>query len=297
VPGLIPGASTGKGLGLEFLRHVERCSVLVHVLDTATLEPHRDPLSDLDTIEAELAAYGGLDDRPRLVVLNKIDVPDGRDLADIVRPELEARGLESLEVSAATHEGLRPLVLRLASLVEEYRDGQSLAAAPRIVLRPKAVNESTFTVVETGEQQYLVTGTKPERWVRQTAFDNDEAVGYLGDRLAKLGVEAELAKMGAKSGAEVTVGAGPDGVTFDWEPTLGEAAAIEALAGPRGTDKRVADSLRLTRAERDARYAARRDGSGLTDEEISAEEKAFAAASGANAGLDVELVDEYGNRG
>jgi GTP-binding protein len=183
-------------------------------------------------------------------------------------------------------------VLRLASLVEEYRTGQSLAAAPRIVLRPKAVNESTFTVVETGEQQYLVTGTKPERWVRQTAFDNDEAVGYLGDRLAKLGVEAELAKMGAKSGAEVTVGAGPDGVTFDWEPTLGEAAAVEALAGPRGTDKRLADSLRLTRAERDARYAARRDGSGLTDEEISAEEKAFAAAS-----EDAGLVDEYGNRG
>src|SRR2546423_5911607 len=75
VPGLIPGASQGKGLGLEFLRHVERCAVLVHVLDFATIEPGRDPVSDLDTIEAELAAYGGLADRPRLVALNKIDVP------------------------------------------------------------------------------------------------------------------------------------------------------------------------------------------------------------------------------
>src|SRR5438067_10059783 len=107
VPGLIPGASEGKGLGLEFLRHVERCSVLVHVLDCATLEPGRDPLSDLDVIEAELAAYRvdpgmvPLLERPRLVVLNKVDVPEARDLAELVRPDLEARGLEVFEVSAA----------------------------------------------------------------------------------------------------------------------------------------------------------------------------------------------------
>src|SRR6195952_5461782 len=97
VPGLIPGASSGRGLGLEFLRHVERCSVLVHVLDCATLDPGRDPISDLDALEAELSAYGGLEDRPRLVVLNKTDVPDGRDLADLVRPDLAARGLETFE--------------------------------------------------------------------------------------------------------------------------------------------------------------------------------------------------------
>ncbi len=96
VPGLIPGASEGKGLGLEFLRHVERCSVLVHVLDCATLEPGRDPLSDLDVIEAELAAYRvdegmvPLLERPRVVVLNKVDVPDAKDLAEMVRPDLEA---------------------------------------------------------------------------------------------------------------------------------------------------------------------------------------------------------------
>ena len=92
VPGLIPGASEGKGLGLEFLRHIERCAVLVHVLDCATLEPGRDPLTDLDVIEAELAQYGGLADRPRLVVLNKIDVPEARELADLVTPILEERG-------------------------------------------------------------------------------------------------------------------------------------------------------------------------------------------------------------
>src|SRR3954470_5320703 len=97
VPGLIPGASQGKGLGLEFLRHVERCEVLVHVVDCATLEPGRDPLSDIDAIEAELAAYGGLTDRPRVVVLNKIDVPDARDLADIVRPDMARRGWPTFE--------------------------------------------------------------------------------------------------------------------------------------------------------------------------------------------------------
>ena len=92
VPGLIEGASEGKGLGLEFLRHVERCSALLHVLDCATLEPGRDPLSDLDVILAELAAYPVPDgqvpllERPQLIALNKIDVPEGRELADFVRP-------------------------------------------------------------------------------------------------------------------------------------------------------------------------------------------------------------------
>ena len=98
VPGLIPGASSGRGLGLEFLRHIERCSVLVHVLDCATEEPGRDPVSDLDALEAELAAYADatgprMADRPRLAVLNKIDVPEARELADLVRPALEERGI------------------------------------------------------------------------------------------------------------------------------------------------------------------------------------------------------------
>ena len=92
VPGLIEGASEGRGLGHDFLRHIERCAALVHVLDMATMEPGRDPVSDLDVIETELSRYGGLEDRPRLVALNKIDVPDGRDMADIVIDELRGPG-------------------------------------------------------------------------------------------------------------------------------------------------------------------------------------------------------------
>ena len=82
VPGLIEGATEGRGLGHDFLRHIERCAALVHVIDTATMEPGRNPVDDLDVIEGELGRYGGLEDRPRLVALNKIDVPDGAEIAD-----------------------------------------------------------------------------------------------------------------------------------------------------------------------------------------------------------------------
>ncbi|AGP57874.1 GTPase ObgE [Streptomyces rapamycinicus] len=234
VPGLIPGASQGKGLGLEFLRHVERCSVLVHVLDTAALESERDPLTDLDVIEAELAQYGGLDDRPRVVVLNKVDIPDGKDLADIIRPDLEARGYQVLEASAVAHLGLKELSFALAKIVAEAREAKPKDEATRIVIRPKAVDDAGFRVVAE-EGFYRVLGEKPERWVRQTDFANDEAVGYLADRLARLGVEEELMKAGAHSGDEVVIGPEDDAVVFDWEPSLATGAE---MLGRRGEDHR-----------------------------------------------------------
>ncbi|MEV6009965.1 GTPase ObgE [Streptomyces sp. NPDC051976] len=235
VPGLIPGASQGKGLGLEFLRHVERCSVLVHVLDTATLESDRDPASDLDTIEEELRAYGGgLEDRPRLVVLNKIDVPDGRDLAEMIKPELEGRGYQVFEVSAVAHEGLRELSFALAKIVAETRAARPVEESTRVVIRPAAVDDAGFTVTADGEL-FRVRGEKPERWVRQTDFSNDEAVGYLADRLNRLGVEDELLKAGAKAGDAVVIGSDDDAVVFDWEPSM--AAGAEML-GRRGEDHR-----------------------------------------------------------
>jgi len=234
VPGLIPGASQGKGLGLEFLRHIERCAALVHVLDCATLEPGRDPITDLDVIEAELAAYGGLADRPRLVALNKIDVPEARELADLVTDELRARGLTVVEVSAASHEGLRALSFAMAEVVAAARAAAPSPEATRIVLRPKAVDDSGFEItVEDG--YYVIRGEKPERWVRQTDFANDEAVGYLAERLARLGIEDALRAAGAEPGDDVVIG-GEGGVVFDWEPSLD--AGAEHL-GPRGTDTRL----------------------------------------------------------
>jgi GTP-binding protein len=252
VPGLLPGASAGRGLGLEFLRHVERCSVLVHVVDCATGEPGRDPGSDVETLEAELAAYGGLADRPRLVVLNKVDVPAARDLAELVHPELAERGWPTYAVSAVTHEGLRALTFALAEVVRSARDAAPRAEATRIVLRPAATDEPGFTVEPAGAG-FVVRGEKPERWVRQTDFSNDEAVGYLADRLARLGVEAALAGAGAEPGAEVTIGA----VSFDWEPTT--AAGVDVIRAPRGTDVRLDRSNRV-RADvrREAKRARRR---------------------------------------
>lgn len=236
VPGLIPGASQGKGLGLEFLRHVERCEVLVHVLDTATLESDRDPVSDLDIIEEELAQYGGLEDRPRVVVLNKVDIPDGQDLADMIRPDLEERGYRVFEVSAVAHQGLKELSFALADIVAKARAAKPVQEATRIVIRPQAVDDAGFTVTEEGEHFYRVRGEKPERWVRQTDFNNDEAVGYLADRLSRLGVEDALLKAGARAMDGVAIGPEDNAVVFDWEPTM--AAGAEML-GRRGEDHRL----------------------------------------------------------
>ncbi len=247
VPGLIPGASEGKGLGHDFLRHVERCAALVHVLDCATHEPGRDPITDLDTIESELAAYEDLigpslagtrlTDRPRLVVLNKIDVPEARDLADLVKPELEARGLAVYELSAATHEGLRELGFAMAELVEQARAMAPLAEPVRVVIRPPAVKDTGFEIVRTRDGAYLIRGQKPLRWVNQTDFTNDEAVGYLADRLARLGVEESLAKAGAEPGDTVLIGDFDDAVVFDWDPEL--TAGGGHAPGPRGSDWRL----------------------------------------------------------
>ncbi|MDX6340845.1 MAG: GTPase [Trebonia sp.] len=247
VPGLIPGASEGKGLGHDFLRHVERCSALVHVLDCATSEPGRDPITDLDTIEAELAAYEELvgrglagtsmKDRPRLVVLNKIDVPEARDLADMVKAELTERGLAVYEISAATHEGLRELGFAMAEVVTQARALATDSEPARVVIRPPAVKDTGFEVVRTKDGAYLIRGEKPSRWVAQTDFTNDEAIGYLADRLARLGVEEALAKAGADAGATVLIGDFDDAVVFDWDPEL--EAGGGHMAGPRGTDRRL----------------------------------------------------------
>ena len=253
VPGLIPGASSGKGLGLEFLRHVERCSVLAHVIDGATMEPGRDPLTDLDTIEAELEAYGGLGDRPRLAVVNKIDVPMARELAEMVRESLAERGMEVFEVSAATHEGLRELAFGMAARVAAARAATPEPEATRIVLRPRAVDEQEFTVEPDDDEGFVIRGRKPERWVQQTDFSNDEAVGYLADRLARLGVEDALAATGAERGAAVTIGE----VTFDWEPTLRAGAGVPY--GARGTDERLEPHDRVpAHVRREAKRARRR---------------------------------------
>jgi GTPase len=245
VPGLIPGASSGKGLGLDFLRHVERCVVLVHVLDCAAGlagEEGRDPVADLDTIEAELSAYeeatgASLATRPRVVALNKIDVPAARAVAQRVRPVLAARGLPVREISAATHEGVRDLVFLIGQVVAQARASAPVPEPTRQVIRPPAAGGPEFEIVRAGKNSFFVRGDKPRRWVQQTDFSNAEAVGYLADRLARIGVEKALAEAGAEAGAEVAIGDDTDAVIFDWDPDV--PAGSPHVFGPRGTDQRL----------------------------------------------------------
>ena len=294
VPGLIPGASRGKGLGLEFLRHVERCAALVHVIDCATLEPGRDPLSDLQALETELAHYTRdiqdtapgstpLTERPRLVVLNKIDVPEGRELADFVRPELEERGYRVFGVSTASHEGLRQLGFAMAEIVAQARDrtppeeidAQSPVLRPRPVRSRRERQRGEFTIAREdrgGEALYHVRGAKPEKWVQQTDFNNDEAVGYLADRFAKLGIENELFRVGARPGDAVLIGPEDNGVVFDWEPTM--VGGAELLGGPRGTDLRLEEASRPTRREKREQFYDRMDAKAQARAELEDERRA-----------------------
>ncbi|WP_309079837.1 GTPase ObgE [Zhihengliuella sp.] len=298
VPGLIPGASEGKGLGHEFLRHVERCAALVHVLDCGTLEPDRDPISDLEVIERELeqyqvdSSYAGTDgqiiplnERPRLVALNKVDMPDGEEMAAFVRPELEKRGYRVFEISALARTGLRDLTFAMAALVAEARarieEAPPVVQAP--VIKPRAVNQRPFTIRREErnlEPLFRIIGEKPVRWVKQTDFRNDEAVGYLADRLAKLGVEDGLFKAGAKPGDAVVIGDEDDSVVFDWEPTM--AAGAELLGSRRGKDVRLNEFDRPTRQQKRDDHLARREAKQAARDELEFERKAGIWTESAN---------------
>jgi GTP-binding protein len=229
-------------------------------LDCGTLETDRNPIDDLDAIEQELALYGGLEDRKRIVALNKIDLPDGAAMADMVEDQLKARGYDVYKVSAASREGLQDLMYAMARLVQAERVAAKAEERTRIILRPTAVDDSGFSVQKNGDGSFSVRGAKVYRWVLQTNFKNAEAIGYLADRLAQLGVEKALYKAGAVAGSEVRIGSGVNEVVFDWEPTI--EAGAEQLAGflhRRGEDSRLEGTWNAPEREKDI----------LSDEEIA----------------------------
>jgi GTP-binding protein len=242
-------------------------------------------MTDLDVIEQEQAQYepdeslGGrpLAERTRIVVLNKADVPEAHELAEMVKPDLEARGIEVFVVSAVAHTGLRELTFALARHVGEARaELEAATAVPqRVVIRPRSVDDSGFKVVRENTadgEVFRIEGERPTRWVRQTDFSNDEAVGYLADRLGRAGVEEALFKAGAVAGATVLIGPKDNAVVFDWEPTL---VAGAELLGARGTDLRLDDStVRPTRDDKRADYAARRAARTAARDELATERKA-----------------------
>lgn len=281
VPGLIEGASEGKGLGLEFLRHVERCAALVHVIDMATLEPGRDPMSDFDVIVQELHNYRvsdnqvGLADRPAIIALNKVDVPEGSDLADMVAAEFTERGFRVFPISAVSRQGLDPLGYAMAELVVAHRAAAAEAEAvrPRIIKRPTPVDTPDFRVFkESGADgpRFRILGDKPEKFVAQTDFGNEEAIGYLSDRLDAIGIDDVLFQAGAIPGNTVVIGPGSQ-TEFDWEPTL---QGGDNQRAPRGLDERLADRRRPTRSERRDEYYERMDEKALAREQLNEEKEA-----------------------
>ena len=228
VPGLIPGAAAGKGLGHRFLRHVTRSAVLVHVLDLVPLEPGRDPEADLAALEAELAAYDPeLADRPAMVVGNKADLPEGRAQLPEADAAAKRRGLAFFAVSAATGAGVREFLYALGAEVAQARAARPVAtAAPPATAA--ADPEVPISVARQGSG-FRVLGDRPERWVAMTDLDNPQAVAYLQRRMRRAGVDDLLTEAGANPGDEVLVG----DAAFEFTPD----PLADPLAGTRGRER------------------------------------------------------------
>jgi GTP-binding protein len=220
VPGLIEGAAEGKGLGIRFLKHIERCLVLLHVLDGLPLEPDRDPVRDLAVLREELRKHDpALLDRPQLVVINKVDLPDAQAMADLVLEQLEDAGEEVLVVSAVSGAGLDALRYRLGELVvaERARVGvrQEEPVDEEVVLR-LAPQQRDVEVTRDELGRFVVVGERVERWVQMLPLEDVEAVRYLQGRLRRAGVERQLVDAGARRGDDVVIG---DAV-FEFDPEL-----------------------------------------------------------------------------
>ena len=200
IPGLIEGASTGAGLGEEFLRHIERTRVVVQVVDAS----REDPLADIATIDTELAAYGrGLRDRPEIVALNKIDLAEARDKVPALVEALAAQGRETMALSAATGEGVDRLAKRLFTLTPPREKADAEAAPERRI----AFKGSARDVHVSKEgQAYRVKGDSIERLATGIDWDSGEASAYFHRMLQRNGVERQLRALGVKEGDTVKIG-------------------------------------------------------------------------------------------
>lgn len=209
MPGLIEGASAGVGLGHEFLRHIERTQVLVHVLDMT----HEDPLADYALINAELAAFGhGLSEKPQLLALNKVDEPEAAERIEALRPALDRLGATYMVISAQQRIGTRELALRAWQLVQAAR-AHEVTSAPLPVLRPEP--QRARVEAERDAKGVAVVHGRTAEWLASTFDVEDyEARHELTDRLKRLGVGRALARVGVKAGERVRIGA----VELDWEP-------------------------------------------------------------------------------
>jgi GTP-binding protein len=210
IPGLIDGASQGAGLGHEFLRHIERTRLLIHLLDGAG----EDPLEAFEAINAELAAFDermgtdtsgpSLGTKPQIVAFNKVDLPDAQALWPLVRDELRGRGYEVMEVSGLARQGTRELIQRAAQRLAELPPPETSTAVETPVLRPD-LEEDHFTVEQEGNS-WRVRGRRIERLARTTRWDLHEAVSRFQKTLERMGITRALEEAGVQVGDMVFIG-------------------------------------------------------------------------------------------
>jgi GTP-binding protein len=204
LPGLIEGAHAGEGLGHQFLRHVERCRVLVHLLDISGMTG-RDPLQDFEVIQRELELYDpDLLRRPMVVALNKADVAPP-ELRDRVRDALREKGYSVHVISAATGEGVQSLVYHLAELLDSIPP-PATPVEEMVVIRAPRQDERAWHVEQTGEHEFEVQGKGIERMVKMTDLENEEAVRRLHRKLERIGVLQRLREAGIQHGDTVRIG-------------------------------------------------------------------------------------------
>lgn len=209
IPGLIEGAAQGVGLGHEFLRHVQRTRLLIHMIDGASLE--RDPWQDFQTINAELHQYDEqLATRPQIAVFNKMDVPEARERWPAFKTQAEAAGYPAFAISAAAHQGTDTLIQYVARRLQEIQHEEAERAASQAipdmagpVLRPQP--EDSFTVTK-GNGVYVVHGKRVERVVSMTNLESEEGMARLQVTLAKMGVTKVLEDAGVQVGDTVRFG-------------------------------------------------------------------------------------------
>ena len=218
VPGLIEGASEGKGLGHEFLRHIERTALLVHIVDATGGFEGRDPVEDYRVINDELAAYASeLDARPQIVVVNKCDMPGSDEAVERVRACAKADGRPFFAISTITGQGLDELVGTCADMVRELRAQISVEAEgerkDKVWESRRQRRDRALSIKSLGGGVFRVSGPAIERMVVQTDWDNDEAITYLQHRFDRMGLDDALAKAGCKNGDEVRI----LGYSFDYD--------------------------------------------------------------------------------
>jgi GTP-binding protein len=212
IPGLIEGAAEGAGLGHDFLRHVHRTRVLVHVLDASGGLEGRDPLVDFRTINAEIASFDpAMAKKPMVVVLNKEDLVEARENTPRLREILESEGFTVMPISAATGEGVQPVFEEVAGILREL-DTQEAEAKKALAERPKRriytignVDDRAWEATRTGAHSFLVTGVGIERFTHMTNFDLWEASERYQRVLDKSGISSELKRLGIQTGDTVTI--------------------------------------------------------------------------------------------